>query len=160
MKPFLLLIGGFLTLSLAQSAPEGKLTVDGQPVKLTHVFAYSTEGFFDKKKDDTIVILADRAIADAQLRDDFALRSMAEQGKLIFIRETINSGGQIVNFLIGNKAFKALPSGGSTEHVFEGKIEGASIAGKVRTKGEQSFFGTKYEYEVSFKSAVRAKASR
>ena len=59
--------------------------------------------------------------------------------------------------LIGHQAFKPPPSGGSTEHVFVGKQEGRTIEGKVSTKGEQEFFGTKYEYSASFKAAVLAK---
>ena len=143
--------------AIGQKAPTGQLKVDGKTVQLTNVYAYSTEGFFDKKKDDTVVLLTDRPLTDAQIRDEFGLRKMAEGGKLNCVRATINSGGQIVNYLVGSQAFKAIPSGGSTEHVFEGKMEGRNISGKVHTKGEQQFFGTKYEYEAAFQAAVQAR---
>ena len=82
---------------------------------------------------------------------------MAEEGKLNCVRATINSAGQMVNYLIGSQAFKAIPSGGSTEQVFEGTNDGKTIAGKVHTKGEQTFFGTKYEYDATFRAAIKAR---
>ena len=157
MKTVLTLLLGACALVSAQSAPDGKLTIDGTPIKLTRAYAFSTEGFFDKDKNDTVLILADRPLTDAQMRDGFALRDMAKEGKLAYVQETIDASGQIVSFLIGHKAFKALPSGGSTEHVFEGKQEGGAISGKVRTKGEQEFFGTKYEYDATFRAPVQPK---
>ena len=143
-----------LAAASAQTAPTGQMKVDGKAVKFTHVYAFST-GFFDKKKDDTVVILADRALTDAQMRDDFGLRRMAGEGKLNCMRATINGAGQMINYLVGSQAFKAIPSGGSTEQVFEGTNDGRTIAGKVRTKGEQQFFGTKYEYEATFRAGVQ-----
>ena len=157
MRKLLILALSGLSVALAQSAPDGKLTVAGKSAKVTHVYVYSVEGFFDKKKDDTVVLLTDRPVTEAQARDGFALRRMAEQGKLAYVQETINTGGQIVNFTIGHEAFKAPPSGGSTEHVFEGKLEGRNISGKVRTKGEQQFFGVKYEYDATFRAPVQPK---
>jgi hypothetical protein len=146
-----------IAFAYAQSAPEGTLKIDGKAVKLTQAYAYATEGFFDKKKDDTVLILSDRPLTEAQVRDGFALRRLASGGKLNFVQETINPSGQIVNFLVGSAAFQALPSGGSTEHVFEGRVEGKTISGKVRTKGEQTFFGTKYEYDATFRTSIQPK---
>ncbi|MEP6536128.1 MAG: hypothetical protein ABJF23_12455 [Bryobacteraceae bacterium] len=147
-----------LTAALAQAVSDGQLTVAGQSTKLTQAYAYSTKGFFDEKKDDTVLLLTDRAITDTQLRDGFALRHLAEEGKLTFIQETINSTGQIVNFTVGNRAFKISPSGGSTEHRFEGKLDANTISGKVFTRGlQESFGGTKYEYSASFQAAVQPK---
>jgi riboflavin synthase alpha subunit len=48
------------------------------------------------------------------------------------------------------------PSGGSTEHVFEGKQDGHTISGKVYTRSPQeSFDDTKYEYTATFHTAVQ-----
>jgi len=157
IKTLTLILSALTLVSAAESAPEGKLKVDGKTVTLNQAYAYSVEGFFDKKKDDTVVVLADRALTDAQLRDGFALRRMAGDGKLNFVQATINSSGQIVNFQVGSQAFKALPSGGSTDHVFEGRLEGRTISGKIRTTGEQHFFGTKYEYDAAFRTTVQPK---
>jgi len=158
MKTAACIFLALLTASFAQTVPDGKLTVAGQTTKLTQVYAYSTKGFFDEKKDDTVVLLTDRAITDAQLRDGFALRRLAEEGKLSFVQETISTAGQIVNFTVGHRAFKMSPSGGSTEHRFEGKLDGKTVSGKVYTRGlQESFGGTKYEYTASFQAPVQPK---
>ena len=139
-----------LTASFAQTAPYGKLTVAGQTKKLTQPYAYSTKGFFDEKKDDTVVLLTGRAITDTQLRDRFALSRLAEEGKLSFVQETMIAVGQIVN--------KMSPSGASTEHRFEGKLDGKTVSGKVYTSGlQENFGGTKYEYTASFQVQVQPK---
>jgi hypothetical protein len=144
--------------ALAQPPVAGTLTVAGKPTSLTQVYAWRTEGFFDKKKDDTVVLLADRSVAAADQRDGFALRRLAAEGKLCFVRETINADGQIVNFTIGHRAFHLPPSGGSTEHVFQGRQEGQTISGKVHTRSvQESFDDVKYEYAVSFHVTVLPK---
>jgi hypothetical protein len=143
--------------ALAQTSAEGSLTVNKEKVKLTQVYAYAAPGFFDKQKNDTIVVLTDRAVTPEQARDNFALRGLAQDGKLAFVQETINSAGQIINYTVGHKAFKAIPSGGSTEHVFEGKQTGQSIAGKVYTKSPGEFFGTTFEYTAEFRAPVQVR---
>ncbi len=51
-----------------------------------------------------------------------------------------------------------MPSGGSTEHVFEGTQQGQTISGKVRTRSvQESFDDVKYEYTASFKAPVQPK---
>ena len=144
--------------ALAQPPVAGTLTVAGKPTSLTQVYAWRTEGFFDKKKDDTVVLLADRSVTAADQRDGFALNRLAAEGKLCFVRETINADGQIINFTIGHRAFRLPPSGGSTEHVFEGRQEAQTISGKVHTRRvQESFDDIKYEYAVSFHVTVLPK---
>jgi hypothetical protein len=158
MKRSLLTILVMLSPLLAQTPPDGKLTVSGQTIRLTQVYAYAVEGFFDKAKNDTVVLLADRSLPPAQLRDRFALTRLAEEGKLCFVQQTINASGQVVNFTVGHRAFKVSPSGGSTEHRFECKLDGRTISGKVYTRGPQDAFGgTKYDYTATFSATVQPK---
>ena len=109
MKRALFLMLGAAAALTAQNAasPAGQMKVDGKTVKFTHVYAYLTEGFFDKKKDDSVVLLSDRALTDSQMRDEFGLRRMAGEGKLNCVRATIGASGQMVNYLVGSQAFKA-----------------------------------------------------
>ena len=145
-----------VTVALAQSGADGQFKVGAEAAKLTQAYAYAAEGFFDKKKDDTVLVLTDRAVPEAQIRDGFALRRLASAGKLAYVQETINAAGQIVNFALGHQGFKVAPSGGSTEHRFEGK-QGGTISGKVFTNGVQETFGTKYEYSAWFFAPIHPK---
>ena len=125
-----------VAVARAQSGADGQFKVGGQVAKLTQAYAYATEGFFHKKKDDTVLVPTDR--------------------KLAYVQETINAAGQIVNFTLGHQGFKVAPSGGSTEHRFEGK-QGTTISGKVFTNGVQETFGTKYEYSAWFFAPIHPK---
>lgn len=151
----LLTAGGAQTPS--GQTPLGRMKAGGKTSELTNAYAYAAEGFFDKKKDDTVVLLSDRPLTGAEARDEFGIRRKAEAGQLNFVKVVINDAGQLISFVCGSPAFKAIPSGGGTEHVFEGKVDGKSIAGSVRTKSEQEFFGTKYEYQATFNLPVQPK---
>lgn len=158
MRKLILACLCFMGCAWAESQADGQLTVGGQSVKLTQVVAFHMEGFFDKAKDDTVVLLADRPVTDAQSRDDFVLSSLAKEGRLYFVREVINASGQIINFTVGHRALKVPPSGGSTEHVFTGSVGSAMISGKVATKGvQEAFGGEKYEYAATFRAAIQPK---
>jgi hypothetical protein len=143
--------------AFAQSQVSGQLTVSGQTVKLTQAYAYRTKGFFDAQKQDTVLLLTDRPLTDAQVHDRFGLAHLAEDGKLFFVQEIIDASGKIINFEVGHRAFKAPNSGFSTEHVFEGKLQGSTISGKTYTRGPQDWFGTKYEYTATFQATVAPK---
>ena len=148
------------TLCFPQNSVDGSMTVAGKKAKLAYVYVYAVPGFFDKTKDDTVVLLTDHEVTPAQLRDSFALNKLAEQGKLCFVQETINAAGQIVNFSLGHASFKFPPGGGSTEHVFEGKLTKTSVSGKVFTKGEQKTFGVTYEYAATVNASVAQRERR
>ena len=66
----------------AQNRAEGKLDVDGKPVAITQVYAYAKEGFFDKKKQDVVVLLCDGAVPAPAVRDVFAYKDMIATGKV------------------------------------------------------------------------------
>lgn len=146
-------------MACAQTTATGTLTVAGKTSQLTQVYAWAEAGFFDKTKDDTIVVLTDGPVPEKTLHDHFGLQKLAADGKICYVQATINASGQVINYQVGHKAFKMPPSGGSTEHVFEGKIQPASIGGKVFTKGvqEAAFEKTKYEYSATFRAPVQPK---
>ncbi len=137
--------------AFAQSEVTGQLRVGDQTVKLTQAYAYRTKGIFDPQKQDTVLVLTDRPLTDAQVRDRSGLSRLADEGKLYFLHQTISASGKMINFEIGHRGLKAPLSGFSTEHVFEGKSEGATISGKTYTRGQQDWFGTKYEYTATFR---------
>ncbi|MEO8027055.1 MAG: hypothetical protein ABI823_11300 [Bryobacteraceae bacterium] len=144
-----------LAIAAAQNSVDGSLTVGGKLTKLTQAYAFAAQGFFDKDKNDTIVLLTNLPLTEAQVRDEFALRRLAREGKMCFVRETINPAGQIINFSVGHTAFRMSPSGGSTDHLFKGKQDGKIISGKVYTsRSQKSFEDVKYEYSATFKANI------
>src|SRR5512137_206847 len=64
-----------LTTFVLPTAPEaaenfarGTLVVDGQSVDITQVYAYAQPGFFDKKKQDVVVLLCDAPVPAPAVR--------------------------------------------------------------------------------------------
>jgi len=156
MNKLILVLLATAMAAVAQPAKvSGELTVDGKATKLTHVYAYLTQGFFDKEKNDTVVLLTNGPLTEAQFRDEMTLRKLARDGKLCFVKESINDLGQIVNYTVGHGDFRMSPSGASTDHVFEGKADGKTISGKVLTKVTQkSMDAHKYTYSATFTASI------
>jgi len=138
--------------ALAQQAKvSGELSVDGKPVKFTNVYSFMTQGFYDKEKSDTVVLLTNAPLKEEEFRDENVLRKLTRDGKLSFIKESINDLGQIVNYTIGHPSFRMAASGASSDHVFEGKADGKAVNGKVLTKiTQRTPDGHKYVYSATF----------
>jgi hypothetical protein len=144
----------------AQNRVEGKLEVEGKPVAITQVYAYAKEGFFDKKKQDVVVLLCDAAVPAPAVRDTFAYKDLVAAGKVHCVRQTIDADKHVINFDVGHQRFGSLgENGGSTEHVFEAQtFDGKTIAGRARTKGPQkSFKDVPYTYDITFSAAIEPK---
>jgi hypothetical protein len=146
--------------ALAQGHAEGKLIVAGKPVAITQAYAYAIEGFFDKKKQDVVLLLCDTAIPPATARDVFARKALFVAGKAHCVQQTIDTDKQVINFEIGHEGFGRRGEGGaSTEQVFEATtFDGKTIAGRARTKSPQkSFDDVPYTYDITFSAPIQPK---
>jgi hypothetical protein len=158
MKGRLAAAAAFLLLA-AQAWPEdsakGALTVAGQKLTLSHVYAYATTGVFDKTKNDVVVILSDVPIPAAQARNSLMLEEKVPQ----FLSITLDAGGQIISLLPQHKAFKMVPSGASSDFIFEKKVhDGKVVSGRAYSKAPQKGFKDEvYTFDVTFSAAVAPK---
>jgi hypothetical protein len=158
-----LLLSLFALLAIpasAQSHVEGKLEVNGKPISLKQVYAYAVEGFFDKKKQDVVVLLCSDPVPTAAVRDQFARKALVDAGKLSCVQQVINTEKQVINFEVRDKGFGTRPpGGGSSEHVFDPKtFDGKNIAGRAWTKSPQkSFDDVPYSYDITFSAAIEPK---
>jgi hypothetical protein len=119
------------------------------------VYAYAKAGFFDKTKNDVVVILSDMPIPPAAASNPLMLEEKVPQ----FLSITLNSEGQIISLLPQHKAFKIVPSGASTDFVFEKKVhDGKVVSGRAYSKAPQKGFkGEAYEFDVTFEATVAPK---
>jgi hypothetical protein len=153
-------LASWMTPVAAQNRAEGKLEVDGKPIAITQVYAYAKEGFFDKKKQDVVVLLCDAAVPPPAVRDVFAYKDLVATGKVHCVRQTIDADKQVINFDVGHQRFGSMgENGGSTEHVFEAQtFDGKTIAGRARTRSPQkSFKDVPYTYDIAFSAAIEPK---
>ena len=154
------IVSSWMAPAAGQNRVEGKLEVEGKPIAITQVYAYAKAGFFDKTKQDVVVLLCDAAVPAPALRDTFAYKDLVAAGKLHCVRQTIDADKHVINFDVGHQRFGSLgENGGSTEHVFEAQtLDGKTIAGRARTKGPQkSFKDVPYTYDITFSAAIEPK---
>jgi hypothetical protein len=146
-----------VTPAAAENLVNGKLVVDGKPFEIRKVYAYAQEGFFDKKKQDIVVLSCSAAVPPEVARDNFARKPLIESGELQCVEQVISSEKQVINFTVEAKRFgSTMPSGASTENVFDAKtFDGKTIAGRSYTKSTQKSFGdVTYSYDITFSAAI------
>jgi hypothetical protein len=143
-------------MSAAENRVEGQLVVDGKPVRMTNVYAFAQKGFFDENKRDVVVLFCDAPVAPEAVRDPFARNDLVKSGKLHCVEQTIDEGGQVINYKVQHPRFGVPEGGGSTEHVFEPKtFDAKTVAGRSRTTAPQkSFDDVPYEYDITFQAPI------
>jgi hypothetical protein len=143
----------------AENPVDGRLVVDGKAVRMTNVYAFAQKGFFDEEKQDVVVLFCDAPVPPAAVRDPFARNELVKGGKLHCVEQTIDEGGQVINFKVQHARFGVPEGGGSTYHVFEPKtFDGKIAAGRSRTTAPQkSFDDVPYEYDITFQTAIEPK---
>jgi hypothetical protein len=143
----------------ADARAEGTLTVNGKTAKLAYAYAWVEPGFFDKKKEDVHVILSDVPLPPKALEDTFERIHMADEGRLHAMEVIFSADGKVISTSFRDKAFKASPSGVSSDDVFEQKtFDGKSVAGRFRSTKPHEFFGDVYSFDVTFDAPVARKA--
>ncbi len=143
-----------------EGTAKGKLKVDGKTTPLKYSYARLQKGFFDPKKDDTLVILSDVAIPEEALRDDFARHKMAAEGKLHGVEVVLNSEGQPVSGGLLHEAFKSSQGYVSVSgmHKFKAKkFDKKIVAGTLFMAKPDDFMNKTFEYSAEFRTTVRGK---
>jgi hypothetical protein len=145
--------------AVAENHVQGALVVEGKSIPMTQVYAHARPGFFDKSKQDVVVLFCDAAVPAAAQRDEFARGELVKAGKLHCVQQTIDAGKQVINFSVEHNRFKMNDSGGSTYHVFEAKtFDGKTVAGRARTtQPQKSFDDVPYSYDLTFSVAIAPK---
>ena len=143
------------TTSEAASADdrvEGTLTVNGNPVSLKHVYAWTTKGAFDETKTDVRVLITDQPVPDEKLRSPIPIiDGDGKQG----IDLRIDEDKKIIETEVYHSALKHGYFSG-TGLVFEPvSFDTNLVEAKASSGGPQETFGDKWEYSVSFRVKVR-----
>lgn len=155
----LLAVFGLLAAPAALAADgkaDGTITVNGKTTKLAHAYARAVPGFFDKTKEDVVVILTDVPLDAKGLEDQFERMHLADAGKLHAFEITLDAEGKPISTAFRDNGFKkASPSGLSSADVFTKKVfDGKTVEGRYRSAKESEFFGETYSFDVSFRADV------
>jgi hypothetical protein len=134
----------------------GTITVNGKTTKLSHAYARAVPGFFDKTKEDVVVILTDVPLDAKALEDQFERIHLADAGKLHAFEITLDAEGKPISTAFRDNGFKkASPSGLSSADVFTKKVfDGRTVEGSYKSAKVSEFFGETYAFDVSFRADV------
>jgi hypothetical protein len=136
---------------------DGTLTVAGKTTPLEYAYARAGKGFFDKTKEDVLVILSDVPIPDAALDDEFARHKMAADGKLHAVEVTLNSEKEPISGGLLHEAFASTQGYVSVAgmHRFEPTaFDGKIVAGKLWMEQPNEFMDKKFQYAATFRAEV------
>jgi len=140
------------------SKAKGQLTVAGDTVQFQYAYAMAQPGFFDKTKEDIVVIVTNIQLSDKAVEDRGERSAKVREGTLKSVEITINSKQQPISVSVKHPAFKASPSGFSSNYILELKnFNEKNVEGRMHCKTEQEFFDTAYTFDFTFKAEIRRK---
>jgi hypothetical protein len=137
----------------ADDRVEGSLTVNGNPVSLKHVYAWTSKGAFDETKTDVRVLITDEPVPEEKLKSLIPIMTGdGQQG----IDLRIDEDKKIIETEVYHSALKHGYFSGTGSLVFEPvSFDTNLVEAKVRTDGPQEVFDDKWECSVSFRAKVR-----
>lgn len=149
---------GMASQNANTSNAEGQLTVAGNKVQIQHAYAMAQPGYFDKTKEDIVLIVTNIPLSDKAIEDRWERNALVSEGTLKTVEITINSKQQPISVSVKHPAFKASPSGFSSNYILELKtFNEKNVEGRMYCKTEQEFFDTVYTFDFTFKAEVRRK---
>ncbi len=149
--------GAALTAPTGDGTASGSLTVAEKTTLLRYAYARAQKGFFDKTKEDVLVILSDVPIPDEALKDEFARHHLAEEGKLHAVEVVLDADRQPIGGGLLHEVWKT--TGGyvsvSGMHVFTPKtFDGKVAEGTLATRKPDEFMNKTFEYKATFSALV------
>jgi hypothetical protein len=149
---------GLASQNAHTSNADGQLTVAGNTVQLQHAYAMAQPGFFDKTEEDIVVMVTNIPLSDKAVEDRFERSALVSEGTLKLVEITINFKQQPISVSVKHPAFKASPSGFSSNYILELKtFNEKNVEGRMYCKTEQEFFDTVYTFDFTFKAEIRRK---
>ncbi len=121
------------------------------------VYAHKEPDFFDKTKEQVVIVLSDQALSPDDLEDEFGIINLAKAGKVHAIELTINAEKQVTSGTLVHELFGKFGSNASVSgmHEFDAVTFTAdSIEGKVDVKKSYETFEHHWQYEASFKVSL------
>lgn len=150
----LLVVPMVAALGQEEGKASGTLTVNGQKTQLNYAYAQISKNSPEDEQEFVHVILSDVPIPPLNMGSN-ALRKLAKEGKLHALEVSITSDNDTVGGTILDPSIDDgyVPAG--SDYKFEPQVsDGKAVAGRLFTEEEGSFFGDRFEFDVTFRAAV------
>ena len=151
----LVVLSLFAASALAQQSgtASGTLTVNGKAVQLNHAYAQVSKNNPGDTEEFIRVILSDVPIPPLRTSDD-ALRRMAREGQLHAVEVSLTKDDTISGTIFGPSISDGYVPGGSSAKFESQVFDGKTVAGRLFTEEEGSFFDTHYQFDLTFRAPV------
>lgn len=137
------------------SAQEAKGTIEVNGKKGSFRYAYAME--VDSKSEpgylDVRVVLSDRELTAADLRDDERLERMSREKGLVALVVVLNPDARVMSAEPLHPAFTTIISSGVFVS-WEPSAYDDNVAGRFFTDGLQESFSQKWQYDVTFSTPI------
>ena len=142
-----------VAIAATPGTAKGTITFNGKPKNLTYAYSWKEEDHFTKGQINTVVLLSDNKLTDAQMADRSARTEAARTGKFTGVLVNISPKGEIEN----GTFYTAAEDGyfdASGMHKWEKKtLTAKQVAGKL-SAAEGHFFKTSYAYSATFDAPI------
>jgi hypothetical protein len=139
-------LGLFSTIPARADTPvSGTYVINGKPVQLKYARVIKGEPFSDKET--TVVILTEKDASKSKSPENDTMFGKLGGGLIL----TITSDGELVGTQVVKDKVQFSASGNIK--LTDYKAGGDNVTGKVATDGQQKFFETTWQIDVSFSAA-------
>ncbi len=145
--------------ALEPGTASGEFAVAGQAVRLAHATVVFRRDFPGDPEKRTVV-LADVAVPDEVLLDEFGLHALAREGRVHAVEVVIGPDGKPGAGHLHHRALAGVGGGGDSAslsvsgmHRFlPGATGPDELSGRLQTDGPESFLGVEYRYSALFRA--------
>lgn len=136
-----------------QGTASGTLTVNGKATQLNHAYAQVSKNNPGDTEEFIRVILSDVPIPPLRMSDD-ALRRLAKEGQLHAVEVSLTKDDTISATVYDPSISDGYVPAGSKSKFEPQVFDGKTVAGRLFTEEEGSFFDTHYQFDLTFRAAV------
>jgi hypothetical protein len=140
--------------SLIAGGTAGFLTANGQKSALQHAIAFETDSINDPGYLDVVVVISDRQLSVSDVRNHEKLETMARNKELAGLRVVINPDAKVISAEPLHSAFTSYVSSAMWIRWEPSAFDETQVAGRFYTEGMQNEFGQKWQYDVTFSTAI------
>lgn len=144
---------GVVGRPIAAQEAKGTIEANGKMGSFRHAYAMEIDSESEPGYLDVRVVLSDRELAAAELRDDERLERMSRDEGLVALVVVLNPDARVMSAEPLHPAFTAIISSGVFVS-WEPAAYDETVAGRFHTAGLQEAFGQKWKYDVTFSAPI------
>ena len=149
----LLVLCPLVAVAATPGTAKGTITFNGKPKNLTYAYAWKEEDHFTKGQINTVVLLSDAKLTDAQMADRSSRTEAAKVGKFTGVLVNISPKGEIETGTFYTAAEDGYFDASGMHKWEKTTLTNSKVAGKLSAPAG-TFFKTSYAYSATFDAPI------